>query len=597
MRFNGTGPLPTFNFSRKAHPERKFGLLLLLTVLIGVLALAVLGFRFPAQVISGTPDNLDWSHYGNDLGNMRFLDADQINPTNVAQLKPAWVFHTGVLDKGASLEVSPIVVNGTMYATSGHDDVFALDAATGQQKWVYHAVPDMPPLSQLSICCGNVNRGIGFGNGKVFLGRLDAVLVALNATSGAVLWKTPVVDYHQGFSITMAPQYVNGLVIVGVAGGEFRVRGQVVAYEAETGRQAWRFFTTGPGPTWEGDSWKHGGAPVWQTPAVDTDLGLVYVSTGNAAPDINGQNREGQNLYTASVVALDLSTGAVKWYFQETHHDIWDYDSAQPPLLFSLNRDGKSVPALGHCSKNGNYYILDRRNGDPVYPVTEMPVPTKPDWQHPWPTQPVSSVEPLTPLKLLFPPPPGTTGAPQYTPPQRHEVLIQPGDDGGCEFPPAAFSPRTHFVYYGTRYEPTLFRSFEGNTSPIGSTFEELVPGARPFGLFGATDTATGKIAWKVKVEQPAKSGLLVAGDLVFFGEGNGKFNGADARTGQILFTFDGTTVKNGGGAQAAPIAYVVQGREFIVNAFGGNTADAANFPPNPVGDAIVAFALPGGQK
>jgi outer membrane protein assembly factor BamB len=177
---------------------------------------------------------------------------------------------------------------------------------------------------------------------------------------------------------------------------------------------------------------------------------------------------------------------------------------------------------------------------------------------------------------------------------------MQPGDDGVCEFPPAAFSPRTGFVYYGGRYEPTSFHSFPGNTAPdskglfLGSTFEEKIPGVRHFGVFGATDTASGRVVWRVQVPQPAKSGLLVAGDLVFFGEGNGLFHAADARSGIVLFTFNGTSVPNGGGAQAAPVAYVCNGTEFIVNAFGGNVADRPAFGPNPVGDAVVAFALRG---
>jgi glucose dehydrogenase len=268
-------------------------------------------------------------------------------------------------------------------------------------------------------------------------------------------------------------------------------------------------------------------------------------------------------------------------------------------VLFPVRAGARSVPAIGHCSKNGNYYILDRRNGRPIFPVTEMPVPTRPSWQHPSPTQPVSSVEPLTPLTFvpgtidLSQLPAGVRLAPQYTPPQQQEFLIVPGDDGGCEWSPAAFSPRTGFVYYGTRYEPSTFQTSPDNQTFLGSTFEERVAGVKAFGIFGATHTRTGKVVWKINVEQPAKSGLLVAGDLVFFGEGNGRFHGVHASTGKVLFSFDGTAIRNGGGAQAAPVAYIVNGREFIANAFGGNVPDRAHFPPNPVGDAIVAFALP----
>jgi PQQ-dependent dehydrogenase (methanol/ethanol family) len=551
------------------------------------------------------PGDLNWTHYGNDLANTRFQDVDQINPSNVGRLQPAWVFHTGVLDPEASLEVSPLIIDGIMYVTTGHDDVFALDAGTGKVIWQHH--PHLlAPLSAMFVCCGRDNRGVAFGNGKVYIARLDGILEALNARTGHVAWQSSVLDFHERYAITMAPQFVHGIVIVGSSGGEFIARGQVAAFNADTGARLWRMFTTVPGPSWQDSSFLHGGGLVWETPAVDPDLGLVYINTSNAAPDVNGHLRAGNNLFTSSIVALDLASGAVRWAFQTTHHDLWDYDAAQPSVLFTLSKFGENFPALGECSKNGNYYILDRRTGTPLFPVNEVRVPTQPDWQHPAPTQPASAVEPLVPLHII----PGTVDltllphdikiAATYTPPQEQTTLQQPGDDGVCEFPPAAFSPRTHFVYYGGRYEPTSYHSFPNNTAPnagglfLGSTFEEQLAGVQDFGVFGATDTATGRVVWRVRVSQPAKSGLLVAGDLVFFGEGNGLFHAVDARTGTMLFSFNGTSVPQGGGAQAAPVAYVCRGKEFVVNAFGGNVADRPAFGPNPVGDAIIAFALPG---
>ena len=560
--------------------------------LVSVLLVPVL-LAAPASVGAQTPQTVDWPLFGNDYANSRFQDVDQINPSNVQGLRPAWVFHTGVLEDKASLEVSPIVVGGTMFVTSGLDDLFALNPTDGHLKWVYHAIADgMPDPDKISLCCGRANRGVAVDDGRVFLARLDTVLVALDADTGHVLWRTPVVSPRGDYSMTMAPQVVDGLVIVGVSGGEFEVRGQVIAFDASTGQEAWRFFTTTPA-TWAGSSWKHGAGTLWQTPPVDRDLGLIYVNTGNPGPDLNGIHRLGKNLYTDSIVALNVHTGTVRWAFQEVHHDLWDYDSAQPALLFDLTRNGSTVPALGHCSKNGNYYILDRRTGSPIYPVTEVPVPSlKPAWQHPWPTQPKSAVEPLTPLTLDSVPS-GFKGAPQYTPPSTDDhVIIQPGADGGCEFPPGAYSPRTKFVYYGTRYEPSTFVTSPNNTEDIGSAFEEKIPGVVDYGIFGATDTTTGKVAWKIRVTEPAKSGVLVAGDLVFFGESNGRFDAVDAQTGDVLWIFDGTNVPHGGGADAAPVAYVAGGREFIVNAFGGNTADR-EFTTSPVGDAIVAFSLP----
>ncbi len=391
--------------------------------------------------------------------------------------------------------------------------------------------------------------------------------------------------------MTLAPVFVNGMVIVGLAGGEFQVRGQVIALDAGTGRILWRTFTTQPG-TWAGRSFLAGGAPVWETAAVDQSLGLHYVNTGNAAPDINGIHRAGQNHWSASIIALDLNTGAIRWGFQEVHHDIWDYDSAQPPILFDGMRNGQSYAGVGNCSRDGNYHLLDRGTGQPVFPVPEPPVPpSQPVWQPPWPTQPVSSVEPLTPLSIQ----PGTipsnvATAPQYTPPQQNPLAIIPGDDGGCEWPPGDYSPRTHSVYYGTRYEAALFQTSPNNITDLGSTFTK-VDGSTNYGIFGATNVDTGKVIWQDRVDQPAKSGVSVAGDLVFFGESNGLFHAADAGNGHILWSFDGTSIPGGGGANASPSIYQAKGREFVLNAFAGNAPDQEF--GSITGDAIVAFALP----
>jgi glucose dehydrogenase len=399
----------------------------------------------------------------------------------------------------------------------------------------------------------------------------------------------------------------------------------------------WHFSTT-QSTSFAGQSFQTGGAAVWVPPAIDADLGLVYLSVGNAAPDIRGEDRAGDNLFSASILALDLFTGNPVWHFQEVHHDIWDYDSAQPAVLFPLEKDGKHFKALGHCSKNGQYYILDRRTGEPIYPVTEKPVPptaASAAFQNPAPTQPYSAVEPLTLLSFdqltpeqqpdtaaitaalssfLAPGQTSVTLSPQYTPPDETLRLIMPGDNGGCEWAPAAYSPRTKYVYYGARQEPDVFKTHSGNTSLVpqavngdlhlGSQFINSVPGAKPFGMYGATDTQTGKVVWKIQIPQPAKSGVLVAGDLVFFGEGNGTFDAADARTGSKLFSFNAPgNITNAGGAAAGPMAYLVDGREFVVNAFGGNVPDrgitangnclvGGSICDNPVGDAYIAFAL-----
>ena len=540
----------------------------------------------------------DWRYYGNDLANTRYQNLNQIDASNVSRLKPAWVFHTGVLDPKASLEVSPIVVDGTMYVSDGHDDVFALDAATGRQRWVYRPA-GLPPLNKIAICCGRDNRGVAYGVGSVFLARLDARLVALDARSGRVRWSTTVANWHHGYSMTMAPQYVDGEVIVGLSGGEYETRGQVAAYDARSGRLLWRFYTTRPG-SWAAASWQHGGAPVWGNPTVDPRLGLVYVGTGNAAPDFYGQPRSGANLYSSSVVALDLRTGRLRWAFQETHHDLWDYDGPQPPVLFDLVKNGVSYPALAHCNKNANVYILDRRTGRPLYPVTEQPAPSGPAWQHAWPTQPQSSVTPVI-VQHVLPNHSSYPSAPEYTPPQQTPYLVQPGAQAGCEWAPAGYSPRTGYLYTHARYQPVVLTSHPGNSGNPGDTTKDEgskevphVPGVDYFGQFDAIDTRTGRMAWTLRVPQLALSGVAIAGDVVFFGQESGEFDAVDAATGRILWRFDGRSVPNGGGSTSAPAVYAVHGREYVVDAFGGNAPDRQERKQfDPTGDAIVAFALP----
>jgi quinohemoprotein ethanol dehydrogenase len=587
---------------------------------LGVLAL----WLRPSGLLAGSPANLDWRHYGNDLHNTRFQDVDQINPGNAGKLKVAWVFHTGVLDPKAELQVSPIVINGRMFVTDGHSDLFALDAATGRQIWTYKPLT-AGDLDSVTVCCGRNNKGVAYADGKVIYGRLDDVVVALNAATGEVVWQNKLADPKDKFAINNAPQVADGLVIISLSGGEYEVRGQVFALKVSDGTVMWHFATTDPesygAPAT--DQFKRGGAAVWNPPAIDRELGLIYVVTGNAAPDILGQDRPGDNLFATSIVALKLSTGEPQWHFQEVHHDIWDYDSAQPPVLFPLTKGGKEFKALGHCSKNGQYYILDRTNGEPIFRVHEKKVPRGPDWQHAAATQPFSDVEALTPLRMVEPNDTGFPERPQYTPPGTDDIefVMAPGDDGGCEWNPAAFSPRTGFIYYGTRYEPTTFKTFQGNREPLpnglhlGSTFTNRVPGSHPFGMFGATNTLTGKIVWSKRVRLPAKSGLSIGGDVVFFGEGNGKFRAVDARNGSDLFTFDPKTsgIPNVGGAAASPAIYLAKGREFVAYAFGGNVPDRNNFGPPPnggpddgatvdpdsgkVGDAIIAFALPSGEE
>src|ERR1700733_680417 len=403
---------------------------------------------------------LDWRYNGQDLYNSRYANIDQINPTNVSQLKPAWTFHTGVLgDPNMSMEMTPLVVNGMMYVTTGDDDVFALSPTTGAQIWHYHQ-SDMPKISTLPVCCNNDNRGVGYGEGLVFDARLDGKLVALNAKTGAVVWSTVVDTAANGATITLAPQFIGASmgtipeVIVGVSGADEGVRGHLDAYSPTTGKMLWRFWTTDPA-TWAGTTWQHGGASVWGTPTYDPLLNMVYFSTGNAGTTFWGGNRAGTNLYAASIVALDATTGELQWFFQETHHDLWDFDGPQPTVLLSWN----GIPAIEHTSKTGYMWLLDRASGESLIPYAEVAVPPTPAnaaWQNPWPTQPVSSIESITEHQVeAGTVPAGAIAVPMWTTVGPTVEVFQPDHSGGMEWPPAAYSPRTNMIYSHAKYSPT----------------------------------------------------------------------------------------------------------------------------------------------
>ena len=331
---------------------------------------------FSADELSEEPKEA-WLTNGGTLMNQRYSPLDEIDTDNVEDLKGVWM--TDLKGSGAaakySAEAQPIVYRGTMYVPTGADDVFAVDVDSGKILWEYKA-----NLEQTisTVCCGWLSRGVALGDGKVYIGRLDGKLVALDQKTGKVAWETVVGRWQDGFTLTHAPLYYDDMVIVGGSGGEFSLRGRVTAYDAKTGEQKWRFWTIpGPGETghdsWpqDTDAWKTGGAPVWQTPAVDPELGLLYFSTGNAAPDLNGSKRGGDNLFTASIVAVDAETGKYRWHYQQVHHDIWDYDGPSPVVLFDV--DGKK--GLAQASKTGWLYLLDRETGKPLLPIPEKPVP------------------------------------------------------------------------------------------------------------------------------------------------------------------------------------------------------------------------------
>ncbi|MBI3047278.1 MAG: PQQ-binding-like beta-propeller repeat protein [Acidobacteria bacterium] len=335
---------------------------------------------FTARELTQYPTT-GWLTNGGDLFNRRYSPLTQITRDNVAQLKAVWRRSLGGSGVGVkySGEAQPIVHDGVVYVVTGADDVFAISVDSGEILWKYEAKLD----DKITVvCCGWTSRGVGLGDGRVYVGQLDGKLVALDQRTGAVVWSTQAERWQEGFSITSAPLYYDGLVITGFAGAEYGIRGRVKAYDAKTGAHVWTFYTI-PGPgevghdTWPKDNnvWQHGGASVWQTPAVDPELGLLYFSTGNPGPDFNGAVRAGDNLFSVSMVAVEARTGTYRWHFQQVRHDIWDYDATNPVVLFDLEIGGRVRKGIAEASKTGWVYVLDRTNGRPLVGIEDRPVP------------------------------------------------------------------------------------------------------------------------------------------------------------------------------------------------------------------------------
>jgi glucose dehydrogenase len=446
----------------------------------------------------------------------------------------------------------------------------------------------------------------------LFYGQGDSSLVALDAKTGALVWKTladPNAPTNKA-TITITPQFIvaGGVpeVLVSPSYGDFGVRGHMDAYNAATGKLLWRFWTT-ESTTWAGNAYLYGGAAVWQTPTFDPTLNMVIFGTGNAAgPDVLGTNRAGTNLYADSIVALDATTGELQWFFQLVHHDLWDMEVAQPIMLFSWN----GIPAVEGENKAGHTFILDRASGETLFPYQEVAVPPTAAavaaYQHPWPTQPVSSIDSLAefgvePGSML---PAGAVAVPQFTTPSPTPQVYQPNLVAGYEWYSAAYSPRTHMMYSPALYLPTmvsvdndfttancqaLYTYAYNGCGAIGGLFAMIAPvgGVVTHGVYGAINTLTGKVAWKIPVlTNTPTSGMTVAGDLVFFGDATGLFYAASAATGEILWVSDTITVPGAGGADSTgPAVYEVGGAEYVAMEFGGGTFVEGN--------ALIAYALP----
>jgi alcohol dehydrogenase (cytochrome c) len=535
----------------------------------------------------------DWITYGGALNGQRYSTLTQINPGNVQTLRGAWLTRLGSGRGGKyKFEADPLVIDGVMYIPTGNDDIFALDGKTGSRIWEYNS--DIPQTNDL-ICCGWDNRGVAAGEGKLFSGQLDGSFVALDQKTGTVAWRTQLEDYHDGYSITGATRYFDGLVFTGMSGGENGVRGRVYALDAQTGREVWRFYTVPDPASVGGDSWPagtdaylRGGATVWQAPAVDPDLGMIYFSTGNAGPDNDGSVRAGNNLFSASIVALDYKSGQYKWHFQEVHHDIWDFDAPSPVVLFDQTYNGQLKKGLYQAGKTGFLYFLDRTNGTPLIGIDEKPVPQEPR-QATAATQPIpvgdefvaSCAEPLPDFPLA-----GCRWDTFWDLP----VLLLYGSGAGSQWSPTCYSPQTGYVYVmgngprdgavGVMPQPYVQgkRYTSGQpTTPLGAAIKST---------FSAVDSRTNKIAWqKVEDGETSYGVLCTASGLVFRGRPNGNLEAYDAKTGEVLWSF-----QTGWGISAPPMTYEIDGVQYVTVASGGNRGGVTTTD----GDAVWGLALNG---
>ena len=544
------------------------------------------------------PPTAGWPTNGGNWYNQRYSPLTQINRENVARLKGVWrarLDGSGV-DTKYSGEAQPIVYDGVLYVVTGADDVFAIDVETGERLWRNYGVLD-PAID--TVCCGWTSRGVGLGDGKVYVGQLDGKLVALDQATGEFLWSTQAERWEAGFTITSAPLYYDGLVITGFAGAEFAIRGRVKAFDADDGSLVWTFYTI-PGPgdvghdTWpqDNDVWMHGGASVWQTPAVDSELGLIYFSTGNPGPDYNGAVRAGDNLFSASIVAVDARTGEYRWHFQQVHHDLWDYDGPSPVVLFDIEIDGRLRKGLAQPSKTGWVYILDRTNGEPLVGIEERTVPQEPR-QATAPTQPHPVGDAFVPQHIDIAPEGyklvngGRIFTPFWT---EQDVIAKPAISGGANWPPSSYDPQAGYLYVCATDRVGVFRAEEisARRPPEGERYAAGIFGGTTMpsmGVFAAMDMRTNKLVWRQQWADTCYSGsTATAGGLVFVGRNDGRLLALDAATGAQLWQF-----QTGAGMNAPVSVFEHEGTQYVAAYSAGNL-----FAGSAKGDSVWLFSLEG---
>jgi PQQ-dependent dehydrogenase (methanol/ethanol family) len=527
-----------------------------------------------AMLDAAAGDGLNHLHPNSNYEQTRYYPAAQIATGNVDKLKSVFTFQTAVLE---SMETSPLVVNGVMFLTTSFNHVYAIDATTGKEFW--HYKHKMGPIT--TFCCGPNNRGVAAYEGMLYMGTLDAKLVALEAKTGKVAWEIQIADPEKGYSETMAPTVAEGKVLIGTNGGEYGIRGFLKAFDAKSGKLLWTFYTIpdkGHEGVWAendatgrnmkrdiaaekkqlaakgGGFYQTLGGGVWMTPAIDHKTKTVFFVVGNPSPDLYGAERPGDNLYTDSMVAIDLNTGKYKWHSQYIAHDVWDLDAVSPPILTQAkDKDGKMVDVVIHGGKTGHIYVHERGTGKLIR-FSEAMIPQENMW-------------------VL---------------PTAQGARMLPGANGGVEWSPMAFNPKTRLAYALNLHQPMTYHveaaNYPGGSKLwLGGAFKTIAA-EKQWGRLSAVDVDTGKVKWKYDTEQPLIGGALAtAGGLVFFGEGNGLFKALDATTGNLLWQYQA-----GAGVNAPPVSYMVKGKQYVAVAAGGNTQ--IDFKR---GNSVIVFALP----
>lgn len=505
--------------------------------------------------------------YSGGYGQQRHSALDQINTGNVNRLVPVWTYSIG---DTRGQESSPLLKDGVMYVTS-HNATMALDAKTGRQVW--KSVVDYPAETPRVACCGIVNRGAAMLDGKLFRTTLDANVIALDAATGEEVWRTNSIDFKTGYSMTVAPLVADGVVIVGISGGEYGIRGYIEGYDPETGERLWRTYTV-PAPgepgseTWKdgGDAWERGGAPAWLTGTYDPELNTVYWGTGNAA-SWNAGIRPGDNLYTSSVLALEPKTGAIKWHYQFSPNDPFDYDSTNELVMADI--DGKKV--IMQANRNGFFYVLDRTNGDLI---TANKFVDKVNWAEKIDLETGRPVPTEVYTKAV----------------SGEQVTYWPSAFGGKNWSPMAFNPDNGLVYVNTLNIGMNYKAVEpqyrAGVFYFGAEFSWDWPEGHR-GELRAIDPMTGEAKWKDPIDIPRLGGVLsTAGGLVFTGTQTGEFQALDAATGAHLWSY-----QTGSGIVGQPVSWEMDGKQYVTILSGGGAVYALF-----AGDERLAAVPPGGN-